>query len=246
MFDTLFLIQLNVSYLEYTWLYDLTVVSTLSCKIFMYINYTTDAFSPIFLVYISIDRLIALRNSANDSVLRTKRNQFIFSSFVVIYNCLLYSPIYLNAEIVNIGNQSINETIDNCQFSDSTSMTILVYLDTVNRVLIPFIFMTASNILLIIFIFSIGKRVRSNSTAAIQAKKLKKNIRVSISLIFLNLFYLILSLPISVSSFFSYSDFYFVLTFYLLYMAYATNFYIIVSFNSLFRKTFLKLLKLID
>ena len=228
--DSLFLIQLIVNYLSYGWGYDFTILSRYTCKIFWYFNYSFDTFSPYLLVYISVERLVAFKYPRHKLFLRSKRNQIIYLAIVLVYNLILYTPFAIYFDIQT--NSNTSSII--CDFMDSNSRQILNYIDTVNRVIIPFILMSICSGLLCISIIRISKRIIENFMPN-NNKRFYKDIKTALSLIFLNLLYIVLTLPISISTYSSFSDFFFVFTFYLLYLSYSVNFYVVFLFNNLFR-----------
>ncbi len=49
--DSVFLVQIIVNYLQYGFSYDLTVVNKYVCKLFWYINYTSDMMGPMVIYF---------------------------------------------------------------------------------------------------------------------------------------------------------------------------------------------------
>ncbi len=59
--DTIYLLQLIVTNLQLSYQIDITLISNISCKLWWYINYSLANQSSMLLVYISIDRYIAIK-----------------------------------------------------------------------------------------------------------------------------------------------------------------------------------------
>ena len=64
--DTFYLLQIIIDYFGYGFNLDLTVLSNLSCQIYIYLNYAFCAFSPWLLVYILMKDLFQSGIQQND------------------------------------------------------------------------------------------------------------------------------------------------------------------------------------
>ena len=58
--DICYLVQIIITFLYYTFNIHLSILSVMSCKVFIYFNYAFDAISPWLLVYISVEKLISI------------------------------------------------------------------------------------------------------------------------------------------------------------------------------------------
>ncbi len=143
--DTVYLSQLIINYLQFGWGYDATIQSSIACKMYQYFQYSTDAFSPFLIAYISIERLISIKYPGKKELLRNKKNQFVFFMIVVVYNCLIYLPFPFFMDVINTTPNS-TEPIYSCKFINYNAVVVLNYLDISNRVLIPFVVMTVIKI----------------------------------------------------------------------------------------------------
>ena len=76
--DTFYLLQIMIIYFGYGFSLDLTILSNLSCQIYIYFNYAFSAFSPWLLVYILIERFISIVHPTKRFMLRKKLNQIIY------------------------------------------------------------------------------------------------------------------------------------------------------------------------
>ena len=139
--DTVYLSQLIINYLQFGWGYDVTILSSIACKIYQYFQYSTDAFSPYLIAYISVERLVSIQYPGKKEYFRKRRNQFIYFLIVVVYTCLLYLPYSFYTDVINTTPNS-TKPVYNCKFVSYNSMFILNYLDIANRVLLPFVIMT--------------------------------------------------------------------------------------------------------
>ena len=75
--DGLFLPQILITYLGYSFSSDLTLVSVQLCKIAIYANYFAPAISPWLLVFISFEKFISIKFHKN-KLLKQKKVQNIF------------------------------------------------------------------------------------------------------------------------------------------------------------------------
>lgn len=239
--DTFFLIQIIHKYLQIGLNLNLDNVSSFWCKFNRYFNYSQDAISPMLLVYISIEKYISIKYPYKRQILNKTANQIIFSVCCYMFNCVYYLPISFYQDLVDHSNNS-NVTVIFCDFISQESQTILSMMDLVNLVIIPFILMVVFSFLLMSSIFRSRRRVMTNYTSG-ENKTFKRDIKLAITSISLNLIYLILNVPLSIVSFTSnFTDFIFYLCVYIFFASYAVNFYTILFTNSLFRKEFFSLI----
>jgi hypothetical protein len=242
-FDTIYLIHLVINYLELSYGIDITFVSSLSCKLHIYFNYSLANISPMILVYISIERLIEIKYPIKRILFKQTSTHIIYLAIIFVYNSLFYLPFPILIDQKITINEESHYVM--CSFTDSDIDVILSWMDLINRVLVPFLLMIIFSILLIHSIFSSSNRILTNYTTS-ENMTFKKDIKLSITSLLLNLFYILLCLPISINDFVNFTEFYFTFTLYVFYMSYAVNFYIILISNSLVRREFLILFKIIS
>ena len=218
-----------------TFNYDPTIFSSIGCKIFYYLAYGMDALSPWCLVYISFERFIVIKYYAKRFVYKEKKIQIIFLILLFVFNVLYHIDIIFSFDILSIDNSTI------CYFNNEKNQFIASFMDLANLFLMPFLLMLLFSILLIIAIFISRSTINLNNTAR-QMRKRRKDIKVSISLLFMNLLFALLNLPVVIFSFFLpfNSDSYTFLL-YIYYISCAVNFYILLLTNSLFRNQFFSL-----
>jgi hypothetical protein len=237
--DALYLIQILFYYLALSYGKDITIISELSCKIYNYFNYSLCPISPMLLCYISFDRFIAIRSPSRKFIIRKVRNQFIYLMTVFTFNAVYYIPISFEYSIIDLSNET-NATNLVCDFFDSNASLVLSWLDLANYVMMPFILMVIFSFLIICTIFQSRRTVFLNRIAN---RNLNRDIKFSLTCLILNILYLTLNMPNAIINLFSinYSNILFSFTYYLFFLSYAVNFYIVILTNTKIRKQFFTL-----
>ena len=242
--DSIYISQAFINYLQYGFDIDLTISSSYFCKIFNYFNYSLSTMSPFLLVYISAERLITIKFPTKSLYYKTEKFQIVFLIAITIYNSIYYLcfPFYFDVLHKNGTN---NSTILQCTFTDPIYLKFLNYLDLSNRAIIPASLMISISIALSYAIFQSRRRVARNQSI-LDSKNFKKDLKFTITSIFLNLVFILFNLPISISvAIPNYlTSLVYVFSYFLFYFSYGINFYIIIAFNSLFRNELLLLLRL--
>jgi len=242
--DTILLVQLIINYISFGWPdYDLTLMSVYVCKIYWFICSSSSPISPYLIAHISVERFVALKYPSKKSIMRSKRNQLIYLALIIVCNCLLYSPITIFYDISSDNSSNQTGTIKKCTFVNLEFQVVMNLTDAVNRVILPFILMIVFSAMLIFTIVRSSQRMTQNLSTTNQNKRLKRNIKISISLIFINIFYIVLTLPVSITAYSSFLSLDFFLTLCIGYMSYGINFYLILFKNSLISNEFLKMVK---
>lgn len=235
--DSLYLIQIVVTYFELTFGYSLTLISVFSCKLWFFLNYSLAVISPLLLVYISIEKCISIKSPSYRFILRRRDIQISYILITIIYNLLFDIPVALYIVIKNDTNQTI------CSFDNTEHQNLISLMDLINRVVIPFTIMVFCSLILTISIFRSRARIVRIFLPE-EKKRFSKEIKIATSSICLNLFYIFVNLPISIVVFFDnyFNNDLYGFYYYLFYSGYAINFYILVATNSIFRKEFLNIL----
>lgn len=241
--DTIYLIQIVIDCIAVNYGFNITIYSIAWCRIYYHLNNSFATLSPMLLVYISIERFISIKYPHLRFTLRRSHYQLIFLIIIFAFNLVYYLPflIYFNLDIIESNGLE-------CNFADAKSIKTFTFMDLTNRVLTPCILITMTSILLILTIFKTRNRAFKRSlrnTNLIENRSFKKDIKFTIISISLNLFYIILTIPLPIVSIFSdyFSDFAFYFSFYLFLLTYSINFYVFLIFNSLFRKEFFNLFR---
>lgn len=252
--DSVYLIMILEPYFETEFNWDFCIQSNFTCKAYSYVSYLLQIVSPMLLVYISVEKLVSIKNAKRKNILRSTNVQLVYFLLVSLFSLLYYLPVAFLYDIAtysviltnSTGNTTINTstTVTMCSFIDLRSQTIVSIMDLVNRVLLPFILMSLFTFLLVLTVFKSRKRSLANYTSR-QNKTFLRDIRLLITSILLNIIYLVFHLPLSIYVFFPdyFSDLYYMLDIYLLYACYSINFYLIFVSNSLFRGEFLLMFK---
>ncbi len=148
-----------------------------------------------------------------------------------MFNLIYYLPVCYNYVLV-----TANET-SYCIFYNQFSQDLLSYMDLGNRVILPSILILISSFLLGIEVIKSKSRILANFEKE-ENEYFFNNIRLAVTSICLNIFYILAQTPISIYTFlpnYTQLDGY-VLSFYLFYSSYSINFYVLILSNSLFRK----------
>jgi len=216
--------------------------SEFSCKLYLYLRPTFA--SQYLLVFISIERFITIRFPKN-KIIKKKKFQATVVFVLIACNLLVYHPIL---QKISYKNQTINASITNeikcLDFSDEIrkiiGLSFIIYYAG-----LPFILMLIFSILLICTILKSRLRIlRLNNQH--DRNRLKKDIQFAISSIFMNVFYLALTLPFGVYPLISgdlLTNFYVNILMTLAYITLCDSFYILFCFNSVFRREVLILFR---
>jgi hypothetical protein len=214
--------------------YNPTIFSSIGCKIFYYLAYGMGGLSPWCLVYISFERFIVIKYHSKRFVYKKKKIQIIFLILLCIFNILYHINIFFSFDIVNINNSTV------CYFNDDQNQIIVANMVLANFFLLPFFLMLLFSILLIIAIFMSRSTIDLNNTER-EIRQRRKDIKLSISLLFMNLLFALLNLPVEIYFFLPYYSDTYTFLLYIFFISYAINFYILLITNSLFRREFFSL-----
>lgn len=247
--DSFYIVQIITPYLLFGYSVDLTVVSSLTCKLYQYFNYSLCSQSSMILVFISVDRLVSIKYPLKIDFFRKTKTTLGFFILINVYNLLYYLPIAFYYDVQSYiplnANKSSNETqlAYFCNFIDEKSQLILGWMDLTNRVLVPFKLMIILSSILVFYIFK--TRRHANLGSNIEQKHFHRDLKFSITCITLNLIYVAFNLPISITVL--YPDYYLYLSYpanlFLFYASYAVNFYVLYLSNSQIRRECLNLFR---
>lgn len=243
MSDSFILTEIIINYLQYGFNVDFTTISSFTCKLFHYLNYSFANISSMVLVYISVERFVTTKYPIKTKILRDHKNQLCYFCLVIAFNLIYYIPIPFFFSIIKDENDTIIP-IDGCDFIDLNNKIIMSYMDLVNRAIVPFTLMILCTALLVYSIWKSRQRVYLACSLPNENRRIKKDAKLALTLIFIDLVYIIFNLPYSATIFLSdYNlNFFYIFSYFLFYASFAVNFYILLLSNSLFRNEFLHLL----
>ena len=236
--DTFYLALIIVTYLQFSFNIDLTILSNVICKLWFYIVYSFDSQSSMLLVYISIDRYVSIKIPSIRYFMRKRNNQLIFYIFKLMFDFIYYLPVVYNFTLIRT-----NETLI-CTFKDQYSQQLIFYMDLANLLIFPSILILIFSILLGIEVIKSRNRILDNFLKE-ENECFFKNLSFTISSIVLNIIYLLLVIPFAIYSFLpNYAEINgFIFSYYLFYLTFSINFYILFISNSFFRKESILFLK---
>ena len=212
--------------------------------------YLMTAFStPYLLVFISIEKYITIRypltKIIKNQIFQTVIVFFLIACNLIVYHLIFYSklkPVDFTSNQYNSTSES-NEPFEPREAIHIASIINLIYLAG-----LPFVLMLIFTILLIRTIFKSRIRIlRQNNQH--DRNRLKKDIQFAISSIFMNLFYLLLYLPSCIYAILHSDAFVFKTDLYnifvsLTFLNFCDHFYILICFNSVFRREVLIIFRL--
>ena len=218
----------------------LSHMSIIACKLRGYWNFSIGAISIWYLVFITIERYIQIRFH-HFKLLQQKNFQRLIIILVIGYNLVAYFPIAIFYNIITDYDTTLNETYVYCYYDDSYVEFIMFTFDTVNLTVLPFVIITLFSCLLIYTIIS--SRIRAmRMQSRSERNKLHKDIRISVSILVINLT-IFLSLQIQVANYFPDIDsFLYDICCCIYYCYFCLDTYILCLLNSNFRSEFISIL----
>jgi hypothetical protein len=238
--DTIYLLEIVFNYSSFGFGKIINNVSDIICKLTNYFGFSLAVISPMLIVYISFDRYISIKYPAKRFLFRKAKIQFIYFIIIFLFNLIYYLPVFFSSNL----NLTHNNTFQ-CSLGKNESLFILFLMDVLNRVILPFGLMLIGSILLIYSLFKSRTRIVENFLAD-ENKTFYTEIRLATTSLSLNLIYILLNLPISVINFSQLYDnlYMYIYCYYLFYLSYSLNFYILLISNSLFQNEFFEMIKI--
>lgn len=208
---------------------DIALINEFSCKFFSFTDYTTAPISAWMIVYISVDRYIAVRFPQN-ILIKKASFQRLFIFLIIISNALFYSPSIYYIRLVSKDNFSYE-----CKFIDEESKKFMNTMSLVNSTLLPFVFMLIFSILLIHILIKLTPQLSKKNITNIFS-----SLKFGASTIFLNIFFFIFNFPLCIANLMS-TDFTRNFYLHIFYIGCCVNFYVLFVFNGIFYNECLKL-----
>ena len=210
------------------------------------INFVTIGISPIpgwILVAFSFDQLIIVSRTERFQFFKKRWFQYSLILGIAIFHCAIYSPAWILSGVVQVSDQ--NGTISLC-LSDSIPMSIL-YL--VESSIVPIVFIVISTGLIIRALIKSRKKISSSDSATTTRKHRIRDFKFAMNSIILNTLFVVVIIPLFFSFILplDYPTFNMLnsVAFTLFYMNFALHFWVHLSFNSVFRREFLLLFRII-
>ena len=233
------LIFMIITYLGSAYNFDLTITSKYACKLYWYLSLCVFPIPRYILIYISFEKIISIKYPTRTYFLRKTETQIIYFLILISFNSVYNLTSLFVLNLIEITNSTTTSLKIVCYTNNYFLFQITNWMDIVNRVILPTILMILTSIIFLNSIWNLNQRIAQNFGTN---QNLKKQISRIVSLIILNISYIIFSLPVSIVGFyFMFNDIEFLASYYLKMIAYSISFYIILFTNSLFRKEFLSI-----
>ena len=231
--DTSFLMGIFIFYFDKGFHLSFFLISDLCCKLFFYMANAVKVYCPLILIYISVDRFISLKYPAKRLLLKKKKYQLLYVIGIITFNFVYFMPVLFFYEI-NV--TSLNVSV--CSYFGEGSVFV-PYMDLVFSYL-AFIVVMIFSFLLIQTVFASRRRITSSQPSSTH----KKDVRLAITSISLNLFYLLLYSPMMIVYYFfpDILDRTYTALMHLFFTISASNGFILLLTNSLFRNEFIGLM----
>lgn len=225
-------LQLTKHFLNNTFGFNVYLSSGPMCKILNFLSYS-NSIAAWLLVYISSERFLAIHFS------RISRKLHKFQPFICVgiflYNVILYSQDLLYIDLFDADNST------ECYYLPEyeTAYLVFAWVDLFNASVIPFVLMFILSILLTVYIFASRKKMAKRLSIK-GSRNYCRDIKFSITLIFLNVFFITFTLPITLCFMTDIcgSDLVYSILDDVYYTAFALNFFIYLAVNNVFRNEF--------
>ena len=240
--DEFVLMQIVVNYLDYSFSQNLTDSSKYACKLFWYLNFSTNVAPTLILNFISLEKYLSIKYPKKSRLLRKRTTQIMFTAYALALNFLFYLPVlfFMDVKEQEYMNHTIARLADKCDFTSDNARMFINLFDLINTVLLPFFEMITISVLLIICMIKIRQRIATYLST--KTKSMNRNATFIISLVSMNFVYLLFTMPVSIISLNSFSGLAHETTQFMFYIIYAVNFYVFLATNSLFRSEAFKIL----
>ena len=198
--------------------------------------------SPIpgwILVVFSFDQLIIVSRTDRFKFFKKRWFQYSIILGIAIFNCALYSPIFMFSGLQKIGSYE-NQTFYSCELI--SFIIPIVYM--IESTFIPFVFIIISTSLIVRTLIKSRQKVASNLHGHNLLVRRLHELKFALSSVILNVLFIFLTFPLIISHIIPIDDYLmfslmnsiFLVVFYL---NFATHFWVHLVFNSVFRHEFL-------
>jgi hypothetical protein len=210
------------------------------CIVYYFTDYTLPAVGAWIVVFISFERLICALFVKKTYFMKKNSYNLIIILFIFLINVFLYILFFIFADYndKSVKNYSSNVLTNkhNCYFEMSEFYYTISLFDFLNAAVLPFVLMLGCSIGLIISI--VKSRFRTNNSKSIKLiKNLKKDVKFSIQILFLDILFLALSIHTYILDILEiHLGTYYFISQILYYLRFLINFFVYLILNSLFRR----------
>ena len=221
--------------------------SNFTCKLISFCYYAFPSISSWLLGFISAEKLLIIKKPHYKIISDKNVYQLGICFGIIALNVLFNSQIFTLDDIYKDLNATNIKNIysDKCDIAFSGQYVIYGNLYFITASILPFTLMFACSICLVVFIFN--SRRRAFNTCAIKNKRIiKKDIQFALQILFLDILFLILTTPLSVSRLFKLYNSNFLLGYFsriIYFVRFFLNFFIYLIFNSIFRNEFFSIIR---
>ncbi len=231
------------NYMIHSFGFGFSSIHWFACKIYMQYAYIFSSISPMISVYILVERYLAIKFPVESNFLRRKKTQLVYIITILILNFFYFLYIPFISDIKY--EESVNVSAKNltlCKIVSSIEVSsVFVFLA---RIFLPFCLIVIFSILLISKIFNSRTNI---STYYTNRERIiyRKDVHLSILAIVSNFLIISLNFPLFFIFFILKNDnnVWFVFALHIYHLSYAFQFYLLFFANSMFRKTFISVLK---
>ena len=178
--------------------------SLLSCRVYFYISFIFTSMSNYILVFITIERLIAVTKPHKAQLLCTKKNAGIAVVSIFILMCLACIPLLVGMEpryYFIFGSDDVNFGFyGECVYCCAMNLTFVKLVVAVNINMIPFFSILFGNITILV---SLSRNRLTRRAVVSQSKAQSDNTQlqsITTTLLIVSFSYLILTFPLNVYS----------------------------------------------
>jgi hypothetical protein len=208
------------------------------CRLSLQLAYSVPPISAYILVAISIDRWLTITKPTFLIIRKKFSFQILVCIGIVIANFIYNGQLFFS--YIGTREKNPNSTRLRCliPYPDTLSM-----MDLINSTIIPFLLMIVSTALTIKSVFDSSRKNQSTNQVQTERQTRRRDIKFAITSIAFNIIFLILNLPFALSAVIpntTMSDiesyFLVILLLFLTYLNHATDFFINISVNKIFRE----------
>ena len=223
-----------------------SLLNDFTCKIYKYTAHLTATVSKFSLIYILIERYLAIKYPVESNYLRKQSFQLVYQILVTVIGCIYYTPVLVFFKIQNqtSSDNSTNAAAAAVSFCDPIpdKKLTMQLLSFVNEVAIPAVLIVIFSIVLIFKIIKLKSHVSTFFTPR-ENEIFKKDVHLSIMAIVMSFLFIIAFLPLIIIGYsgqnMSIHIFLACRYFYLLIRTFKLYFFL--TFSSLFREAFVSL-----